>query len=195
MKRIFLSVVVAFTFFTGFAQDDPHGLNVNDKAPAFSGKDQHGQTISLEQELKKGPVVLVFYRGQWCPYCNRYLKKLEDALPQIQAKGATLLAVSPEIAANIDKTIQKTKASYSILHDEGLKIMKSYDVAYALNQSLIDRYKKYGLDFAVANGAENGNHLPVPAVYVINKGGTITYKFFDPDYTKRAPIEDILAHL
>ncbi len=149
----------------------------------------------LKNELKKGSVVLVFYRGQWCPYCNRSLKQLEDSLSQIKSKGATVLAITPEQQDNIAKTVEKTKASFTILHDEGLQIMKSYDVAYKVDDKTIELYKKNGLDFNEMNGQANGANLPVPAVYVINKSGKIVYKYFDVDYRKRATVKDILAHL
>lgn len=195
MKGIF-SLVMAIAF-CGIlaAQTAPSGLNVNDKAPDFTAKDQSGKNISLKNELKKGSVVLVFYRGQWCPYCNRSLKQLEDSLSLITAKGASVLTITPEVSENIDKTIAKTKASFPILHDEGLVIMKSYDVAFKVDDKTVENYKKYGIDFSIANGAANGANLPVPAVYVINKEGKIVYKYFDSDYRKRSSVKDILSHL
>ncbi|MBL0182533.1 MAG: AhpC/TSA family protein [Chitinophagaceae bacterium] len=194
MKKLILSLGVLIVAVTLHAQDGPKGLNVNDKAPEFSAKSQDGKPISLKEKLKAGPVVLVFYRGQWCPYCNRELKNLEDSLSLITAKGATLIAVTPEKPENISKTIEKTKATYPILFDEGLKIMKSYDVAFAVDPKTIEKYKGYGIDFNEVNGA-NGTNLPVPAVYIINKNGGIIYKYFDADYRKRPSVKDLLDHL
>lgn len=176
------------------AQDTPKGLLVTDEAPAFSAKDQNGKMISLSEELKKGPVVLVFYRGQWCPYCNKHLKKLEDSLSFITAKGARLITITPEKQENISKTIEKTKASYSILFDDGLKIMKSYDVAFAVDEKTVEKYKGFGIDFTQANG-ENGANLPVPALYIIGTDGKISYRYFDTNYSKRASVAEIIAHL
>lgn len=194
MKTLLLSVALFFATLTMLAQE-PKGLNVNDVAPGFTATDQDGKSISLGEQLKKGPVVLVFYRGQWCPYCNRQLKKLEDSLSLITAKGATLIAVSPENMENISKTIEKSKASYPILHDEGLKIMKSYDVAFPVDNKTIEKYKEYGIDFNKVNGDANGANLPVPAIYVINKDGKIVFRHFDKNYTKRASVAEILQHL
>lgn len=195
MKKLFVSALALFISAIGFSQTGPKGLNLNDEAPGFSAKDQNGKIISLKNELKKGAVVLVFYRGQWCPFCNRQLKQLEDSLSLIQEKGATLLTITPEKQENISKTIGKTKATYSILHDEGLKIMNSYDVTFQVDDKTIESYKKYGIDFIQANGEANGAHLPVPAVYVVNKEGKIIYKYFDTDYRKRSSVKEILAHL
>jgi peroxiredoxin len=194
MKKYFLSTIVLFAALFINAQDAPKGLQVNDDAPSFTAKDQSGKNFSLSDQLKNGPVVLVFYRGQWCPYCNKQLKKLEDSLSLITAKGASLVTVTPEKPGNITKTVEKTKASYPILYDEGLKIMKSYDVAFAVDASTVKKYKGYGIDFTQANGS-NGANLPVPAIYIISKEGKIIFRHFDKDYTKRASIAEILEHL
>jgi peroxiredoxin len=194
MKQLVLSVALFVAAFTVTAQDKPKGLNVNDKAPVFTAKNQAGKTINLEEQLKSGAVVLIFYRGQWCPYCNKQLKRLEDSLSLITAKGATLIAVTPEKQENISKTIEKTKATFPILFDDGLKIMKRYDVAYKVDDKTVEKYKGYGIDFNETNGT-NGASLPVPAVYVINKEGVIVYKYFDVDYRNRASVQDILDHL
>ena len=195
MKKSILVVAILLHSLVMMAQTGPKGLNLNDKAPDFTAKDQNGKNISLKNELKNGAVVLVFFRGQWCPFCNRQLKQLEDSLGQITAKGAKVLTITPEKEENITKTITKTKASFSILHDEGLQIMKSYDVAFKVDDKTIETYKKYGIDFSDANGVSNGANLPVPAVYVINKEGKIVYKYFDTDYRKRSSVKDILDHL
>ncbi|MBL7737911.1 MAG: AhpC/TSA family protein [Chitinophagaceae bacterium] len=195
MKQLFASVLVLLFAVSLHAQGEPKGLEVNDKAPVFIAKDQEGKSVSLSEQLKKGPVVLVFYRGQWCPYCNRYLKSLEDSLSLVTQKGATLIAVSPEKPESIAQTIEKTKATYPILFDEGLQIMKSYDVTFAVDEKTIERYKGYGIDFIKTNGETNGARLPVPAVYVINKEGMIIYRHFDKNYTRRPPVAEILRQL
>lgn len=177
-----------------FAQNNPKGLKVLERAPLFVAQDQYGKSVSLKDQLLHGSVVIVFYRGQWCPYCNKQLSKLEDSLSLINSKGATLLAITPEKPENISKTIAKTKASYPILFDEDLKIMKSYDVAFGLDSNTIARYKKFGIDFESSNGI-NGAKLPVPALYIINQKGVIIFRHFDPDYTKRVSVKEILSHL
>ncbi|MEO6537955.1 MAG: peroxiredoxin-like family protein [Ferruginibacter sp.] len=194
MKKIILIAMVLVQVVSATAQHEPKGLNVNDKAPEFSAVDQNGKPFELKKELNKGSVVLVFYRGQWCPYCNRQLKELEDSLSLMTAKGATLVAVTPEKSDNISKTIEKTKASYPILYDDGLKIMKSYDVAFSVDEKTIEKYKGYGIDFTKANG-DNGANLPVPAVYIINKEGKVVYRYFDKNYSKRASVAEILQYL
>lgn len=193
---IIVSFILLFTFSTASGQaPQPQGLQVNQSAPDFKAEDQNGSKIHLKSLLKKGPVVLIFYRGEWCPYCNKHLKQLEDSLSQITSKGAKVIAVTPQKPEFIAKTIEQTKASFSIVHDDGLNIMKSYDVAFRVDDKTIELYKKYKIDFNVINGEKNGTNLPVPAVYVINKRGKITYRFFDPNYKVRAPISAIAKHL
>ena len=172
----------------------PDGLKVGDVAPEFTAKDQDGKTISLKQALKKGPVVMLFYRGQWCPFCNKQLSHFSDSLPMLTAKGATILAIAPETAENVKKTVEKTKSSFPVLEDAGLAIMKSYKVNFAVDEMTVTKYKGYGIDFDVANGS-NGANLPVPATYIIGKDGIIKYVFFNTDYRKRASVQDILNNL
>jgi peroxiredoxin len=194
MKSSVILILLCASSLLVVSQDKTDGLNIGERAPDFFTKDQFGMEINLKSELRKNSVVLVFYRGQWCPYCNKELKTLEDSLRFIRAKGAIVIAVTPENPENINKTIEKTKASYSVLYDEGLKIMKSYQVAFSVDSLTITKYKSYGIDFASVNGV-NGANLPVPAVYVINRKGKIVYRHFDPDYRKRASINEIIKHL
>jgi peroxiredoxin len=172
----------------------PEGLRVGDAAPMFTAKDQNGKMISLKQALKKGPVVMLFYRGQWCPFCNKQLSHFADSLSQLTAKGASILAITPETPGNIKMTIEKTKSSFPVLEDAGLSIMKQYKVNFAVDENTITKYKGYGIDFDKANGS-NGANLPVPATYIIGQNGIIKYVFFNTDYRKRASVKDILNNL
>lgn len=195
MKQLIFSVTLFLVSFSMAAQEGPKGLNINDAAPDFTANDQNGLKVNLKEKLKEGAVVLVFYRGQWCPYCNRYLKRLEDSMSLVSNKGASLITVTPETAEGIAKTIEKTNATYPILYDDGLSIMKSYDVAFKVDDKTVEKYKGYGIDFTKANGDSNGPNLPVPAVFVISKEGKIIFRHFDKDYTKRVSVAEILEHL
>jgi peroxiredoxin len=172
----------------------PEGLKVGDAAPMFTAKDQSGKTINLKDALKNGPIVMLFYRGQWCPFCNKQLSHFADSLQILTAKGASILAITPETADNVKKTIEKTKSSFAVLQDTGMDIMKLYKVNFAVDESTIAKYKGYGIDFDKANGS-NGANLPVPATYIIGKDGIVKYVFFNTDYRKRASVLDILNNL
>ena len=197
LKKVCLIITSIFLYAVTTAQVKsvyPGGLKVGELAPMFSAKNQEGKKIELKKLLKNGDVVMLFYRGQWCPYCNQQLKKVNDSLQFISAKGATVLAITPETGENVRKTIEKTNASFSIIEDENLAIMKSYKVNFAVDENTIAKYKNYGIDFDKANGS-NSSNLPVPATYIIGKDGKIKYAFFDVNYTKRASVKDILENL
>lgn len=194
MRKIIIGLLLLFGLTEIKAQEKPEGLFIGSKAPDFKAKDQDGKDVRLKDLLKKGKVVLVFYRGYWCPYCNRELSRLQDSLSLIQEKGATVVAVSPEKPELIKQTVEKTKAAYPVIFDEGMKIMKGYEVEYELEETTLARYRSSGLDIEKNNG-DNGKYLPVPAVYIIDKESNVTYRFFDTDYKKRPSIAEILKNL
>ena len=192
----FISVLILISALQLQAQEKPEGLFINSKAPDFKGKDQNGNEVVLKDLRKKGPVVIIFYRGYWCPYCNKELQKLEDSLQLIREKGAQLIAITPEKQEGIVKTVERTKATYPIITDDELKIMKAYDVAYQVDTKTIERYKMASIDLAANNGQKpEAVYLPVPAVYIIGKDGEIKYRFFEEDYKKQAAVKDILSNL
>ena len=190
-KYILLTIGIIFSLQV-WAQT---GLKNGEIAPAFIAADNSGKTVDLKALLKSHKaVVLFFYRGQWCPYCNKHIKELQDSLQLLTAKGAYVIGVTPETGENINKTIDKTHASFSIIQDKGYKIMKAYDVNYTVNDELFAKLKNYGVDLEKNNG--NTDHvLPVPATYVIDSSGKIIYVHFDKDYTKRASVSSILNAL
>lgn len=194
MKKLIYSCLLVLLTVSLRAQEKPEGLFIGSKAPDFKAKDQQGNEIRLKDLVKKGKVVLVFYRGYWCPYCNRELTRLQDSLTLITEKGASVVAVTPEKPELIQQTIDKTKVSFPVLFDKGMKIMKSYDVEFEVEENTLARYRSGGIDIEKNNG-ENGKFLPVPAVYIIDKESTVTYRFFDTDYRKRPSIAELLKNL
>jgi peroxiredoxin len=196
MNKIMFALFLSCFSVAAFAQEKPEGLFINSKAPDFKGKDQNGTELNLKDMRKQGPVVLVFYRGYWCPYCNKYLKALEDSLELFKEKGAQLVAITLEKDSGVTKTIEKTKAAYSIITDEDAKIMNAYHVIYKVDDKIVSRYKMANIDLAVNNGQRpDAVYLPIPAVYIIGKDGEIKYRFFEPDYKKRASVREILENL
>jgi peroxiredoxin len=176
------------------AQEKPFALKIGEIAPNFTAKDQDGQTVELYKILEKSPVVLMFYRGAWCPYCNKQLSEIQDSLKFINDKGGVVIAVTPEQPESIDKTIKKTNASFKIIHDKRLKIMKSYHVNYSISDALLENYGRMTKNILKAN-KDNGANLPVPATYIIDTDKKVLYAFYDPDFTKRATIGKILQNL
>lgn len=196
MTKFFFLIPTLFIQQFLVAQEKPEGLFINSKAPDFKAIDQYGKEIRLKDVWKDSVVVLIFYRGQWCPYCSKQLKKLEDSLQLIKEKGARLIAITPEKPEFISKTIEKTKASYPLIYDKDMKIMKAYAVAFEVDDRTVSRYKNADIDLATANGQKEKVYLPVPAVYIISKKeGTIIYRYFEFDYKKRVSVQEILNNL
>ncbi|MFD2872755.1 peroxiredoxin-like family protein [Mucilaginibacter ximonensis] len=188
MKKLLILTFFIFSSATLFAQA---GLKKGEQAPSFTAVDNNGKELNLKALLKKyKAVVLLFYRGQWCPYCNKHLQQLQDSLQTLTGKGAYVIGVTPETGENINKTVAKTHASFSIIQDKDYKIMKAYDVNYVLDANTVTAYKKYGIDLDQNNG--NTDHmLPVPATYVIDKSGKLVFVHFDKDYRNRASVKSI----
>lgn len=194
MKHLFLFVLLSVTGLVSFAQEKPEGLFINSKAADFKATDQNGTEIVLKDLRKKGPVVIMFYRGYWCPYCNKALKRINDSLQLIKDKGATLIAITPEGKQGVDSTIAKTGATFSIITDEGMKISTNYGVNFKVDERTVGRYKNAGIDLLALNHQKDAV-LPVPAVYIINRDGAVTFRYFNEDYRKRIAVKDILQAL
>lgn len=195
MIKLLLLIQSFFIVSVLSAQEKPEGLFINSKAPDFKTFDQYGIEVRLKDVLKDSLVLLVFYRGYWDPYCTKFLRRLEDSVQLINNKGARVIAITPEKTEHIDQTIEKTKAVYSILTDKENKIMKTYAVAFEVDEKTASRYKNADIDLATINNQKEKILLPVPAVYVISKEGTVLYRFFDADYKKRPTVQVILNNL
>lgn len=193
MKRLFF-LCCALIALTTLQAQKPEGLFINSKAPEFKLKDQNDNWVALKDVRKKGPVVLLFYRGAWCPFCNRQLKDFQDSLFLLKDKGAQVIALTPEKQAGIDSTIQKTGAAFPILHDEDMKVSKAYEVAFAIDEKTVNRYKMSGIDLLQVNNQKTAM-LPVPAVYIINTEGSVIFRYFDENYRKRVSVNEILRHI
>jgi peroxiredoxin len=195
MKQNILSSLFILLSYLVAAQEKPEGLFINSKAPDFKAKDQTGADVSLKELRKKGAVVLVFYRGHWCPYCNKELKRFQDSLQFLTTKGATLVAITPEKLDGINKTMEKTGAVFPILYDNEMKIARGYQVFFQVDEKTQTRYKSFGTDLLLINGQKDKAALPIPAVYIINKDGSVIYRYFEADYKKRPSVKEILEQL
>ncbi len=174
---------------------EARGLLPGDTVNDFSATDLQENVFILREALEKGPVVLIFYRGQWCPFCNKHLKKLEQNLDKIYEKGASVVAISPEKSEFLKRTADKTKASFSLLFDEDYKIADAFEVAFRptkFERAIYNNILKADLKNA---HSDESQQLPIPATFIIGKDRKIIWRHFDPDYKKRSTIEDILENL
>lgn len=167
--------------------------NIGDSAPNFILKNALGKEVSLEDYLQKGPVVLVWYRGGWCPYCNINLSYLQEELANIKAEGANLVALTPELPDKSISTTEKHHLEFEILSDIGNKVAKEYGVVYKLTDEVAQIYnEKFNLN---QHNGDTSDELPLAATYIINTEGEIEYAFLDADYRNRAEPNEITAFL
>lgn len=197
MKRIAALIFSFCIFHFAYSQEKPEGLFINSKAPDFKAKDQYGNEIIFRDLRKKGNVVVVFARGNWDPYSNRYLKRLQDSLELIKAKKAQLLVITPEGKEGIDSTIAKTGATFPIIYDSVMKITDAYNGSYKVDEKALVRYKNSNppIDLLKINNQRKDAYLPITAVYIVNNEGSVTFRYFDEDFRKRISVKEILQAL
>jgi len=170
-----------------------NALNVGDEAVDFILKNSTGKDVHLYEELKNGPVVLIWYRGGWCPYCNITLHYLQERLPDFKKAGASLLALTPELPDKSLSTSEKHNLQFEVLSDIGNKIGRKYGIIYKLTDDVAKAYNK-SFDMKGYNG-DDSEELPLAATYVIDADKIIKYAFLDADYKKRAEPDDIIEAL
>jgi peroxiredoxin len=169
-------------------------LKAGDRAPAFALNDPDGRPLSSTELLRKGPLVLSFYRGVWCPYCNMDLQALEAARPEIERRGAALIAISPQTGANSRKSARQNKVGFPILSDTNGEVGAAFGLRFALPDYLIEVYKRLKNDLPAFNNDPNWT-LPMPGRFVIAQDGTILYAEVSPDYTLRPEPEELFPAL
>ncbi|MDT0630563.1 peroxiredoxin-like family protein [Rubrivirga sp. S365] len=169
-------------------------LGVGDQAPDFVLPNAMGQDVRLSELLDRGPVVLTFYRGAWCPYCNNQLRDYQDVLGEIEAAGATLVAVSPQAPDGSMTMAERNGLAFPVLSDVGNEVSRQYGLVFTVDDATRERYRAVGVDLAAVNGTDAWE-LPVPATYVVEPDGTIRAAFVEADYTQRASARQVLDAL
>ncbi len=165
-----------------------------DLAPDFALPNVRGGTLRLLELAQQGPVVLSFYRGSWCPFCNLELNALQRRLPEIRQRGARLVAVSPEKPDSSLSHAQKLALEFDVLSDIGNAVAGEYGLIMAVHEALRPLYREWGIDLPAANGDET-YQLPVPATYVIDRECVIRAGYIDKDYTRRMEPDAIIDAL
>ena len=169
-------------------------VNVGQKAPAFSLPSASNKMVSLKDELARGPVVLTFYRGIWCPFCNLALQTYQRALGEIKARGASLIAISPQTPDNTLSMKEKNALEFEVLSDPGSKVAAQYKLAFTTPPAHIKVLEQFDMSLTKVNG-DDSNLIPLPATYIIRRDGIIAWAHIDPNYRIRAEVSDLLAML
>jgi peroxiredoxin len=171
-----------------------NALKAGAKMPVFKLKDATGKTVESRDLLKQGNLVIVFYRGSWCPFCNLYLRNLQKNISQIKEAGGNLVAVSVENPDNSLTVAKKNELDFTVLSDPNLSVARKFGIVYQMPKETDELYKSRGLDVAKHNAMER-SELPLSATYVINLKGEIVYAYLEPDYKKRAEPQMIIEAL
>ncbi len=191
-RRAIMERHIAHLTETGFGE---RAKQVGDRAPAIVLPDAHGKSFDVATLLAKGPVIVTFYRGGWCPYCNLELKAYEALLPRIAAAGASMVAISPEKPDDTVSTAEKNGLSYPVLSDVGQSVGKAFGLVYAFTEELRTAYEGFNLDIPAKNGTPGDWSLPLSATYVIGLDGVILFADTSVDYRRRTEPLDVLDAL
>jgi peroxiredoxin len=169
-------------------------LKAGDRAPPIVLASAKGTIVDIKSLLVRGPVIVTFYRGGWCPYCNLELRAFQQILPEIKAAGASLVAISPEKPDDTVSTAEKNALDFEVLSDAGQKVGRAFGLVYTFSDELISTYKQFGQDIPGRNGSDEWA-LPISATYVIGQDGQIIYAHKDADYRDRAEPAEVLQVL
>ena len=167
-------------------------LREGDTAPEFELPDALGRTVRLTDLLKQGPVIVSFYRGQWCPFCNLELRGLQRALVEIDAAGASLVAISPNTPDVSRETVEKLELEFPVLSDRDNLVAKQFNLVYEMTEENVDMYMAIDRDVGEMNGTGKWE-LPIPATYVVDGERTIRYAFIDLNHRRRAEPSEVAA--
>jgi peroxiredoxin len=191
-RRAIMERHIAHLTETGFAR---FAKQVGDRAPAIVLPDIRGKAFDIATLLAKGPVVVTFYRGGWCPYCNLELKAYQAALPRIAAAGASLVAISPEKPDDTVSTVEKNVLTFPVLSDVGQSVGKAFGIVYDFTDELRSAYRGFNLDIPAKNGTPGDWSLPLSATFVIGADGVILFADIGLDYRRRTDPLEVLEIL
>jgi peroxiredoxin len=169
-------------------------IAIGETFPDFNLPNTNDKTVALKELLKNGKVIVAFFRGSWCPYCNLELKALQDNLKQIADRKATLVAISPQTSDYSEELRNNHHLDFELLTDKDNALAKQLGISFGLQDYVIPTYGSLGIGLSEYNENDN-NELPVPAVFVIDTNGVITYKFIDTNYMNRIDIQELIEQL
>ena len=193
MNKLMTCIIAALAaVLTAAAGEGLQPLTIGTQIPDISLKDANGESVNLRSMAKVQPLVLIFYRGGWCPYCNAHLGQLQEIDPQLRALGYRIVAVSPDRPEELAKSAAKDELTYTILSDSTMEAGQAFGLAFTVDEATLEKYAGYGIDLEAASG-EKHHMLPVPAVFLIGSDGVIDFVYANPDYKTRIDPEVLLT--
>ena len=169
-------------------------LKEGEQAPDFTLPDARGNAVRLSHLLRQGPVVISFYRGQWCPYCHLALRAYQQAVPQLQAGRATLVAISPQTPDHSKALAEKLELTFALLSDVGNQVAREYGLVFTIDKAVRRAHLQVGADLPAFNGTDAWD-LPMAGTFLVDRSRTIRLAFVDPDFTHRLDPSVIVARL
>ena len=164
------------------------------QAPDFTLPDAFGNAVTLSHLLEQGSVVITFYRGEWCPFCNLALRAYQQAWPQLRALGASLVAISPQTPDHSLSTVEKKKLTFTVLSDMGNRVAREYGLVYTIEEAVRSACQQVGTNLPTFNGDDSWE-LPMAGTFLIDRSGIVRLAFVSPDYTRRLDPSVIVARL
>ena len=199
LPKSFVALALAGLLSVGFASqrvpdnaEDVTPLAVGDMAPDFSAMTPAGETFAFEADGATAPTMLIFYRGGWCPFCNKHLNELRNVVPKLNDAGVDVYFLSADRPERLIDSLEADVSDYEILSDASQSVARSFGIAFRVDDATFEKYKTYGIDLEAASGYDH-HQLPVPAVFLIGADGKIEFAHADPDYKVRLPARDLLA--
>ena len=188
MKGILLLAIMASTIVLA----DVQPLMIGQPVPEGSLQTVDNKAFDLREEADRQPLAVVFYRGGWCPYCNRHLAGLQAIDPQLRDLGYRILAISPDRPEKLAETVDKDHLTYTLLSDSSMAMAKAFGIAFTVDEATLEKYKGYGIDLEASSGEEH-HMLPVPSVFLVGTDGIIDFVYSNPDYKVRLDPDVLLA--
>jgi len=191
MKKIItFGLMMLFVATSIVAQEEP-GLKSGIQAPDFEALSHQGDPVHLSHIYNEGPVVLVFYRGGWCMYCNRQLQALQSRFDDFKSYGASIVAVSVDLQENAAKSVEEKELEFTVISDPEAHLLELYNLVFQVPDDTVKQYEGYGIDLKAASGRDD-HIISVPATYVIDQSGQIVYAHANRDYKIRPSLDEIL---
>jgi peroxiredoxin len=190
MKRYLILVFGLLAAVATAVQEKP--LAVGQPIPDVSLRTASGDVLALQAAAKEQPLVIIFYRGGWCPFCNRHLGQLQEAQPKLKELGYRILAISPDRPEKLAESLDKVKMSYTLLSDSSMATAKAFGIAFEVEKPMLEKLASYNIDIEAASG-QTHHLLPIPSVFIVGTDGIIDFVYANSDYKIRLAPEVVLA--
>lgn len=169
-------------------------LEKGQKAPEVTFKGLDGKNVSLASLHKEKPLVIIFFRGGWCPICTKHTQQLIKVYPELKEKGFEMIGVSPDSVESTKANIDKNSVPFLLYSDSELSATSGFGLAFKVDDATFTKYKGFGLDLEKASG-QTHHALPIPAIYVVSKEGVVTFAHSNPDYRKRLDTNELMNEI